>query len=218
MNAATSKNRPDQLKLLEYDKAESIINKYGIQKPEAAYVYSKEEATAFAQKGKIALKVISEKALHKSKSGVIAINLDATSAGKSYTALYSKAKRNNLSPFKILAQRMSEPGTEIIIGANTDEQFGKLILIGLGGVYVETFKDVSVRTCPINEYDATSMLRELRAYRIIAPEQRTERMLVSLLMRVSKMVASNEWIKELDLNPVIINKEGYSAVDIRIML
>ncbi len=215
-NAKTGEEKPAQL--LEYSKAASLAARYGISIPRAEYVRSKEDAERFASEKKIALKVISDKALHKSKSGVIEIGLDRSSAGKAYLSLNAKALKARLSPFKILAQEMAEPGTEIIIGANTDAQFGKLILLGLGGIYVEVFKDVSVRTCPINDYDAESMLRELKARSIIAPDKRSEKAVISLLRKVSEMVVANEWIRELDLNPVIMHKKGYSAVDVRIMV
>jgi Acyl-CoA synthetase (NDP forming) len=205
-------------RLLEYDKAASLMKRFGISIPRAEYINSKEGAERFAQDKRIALKVISDKALHKSQSGVIKLGLDSKSAGAAYLSLHAKAVNEKLSPFKILAQEMSEPGTEIIIGTNTDKQFGKLILLGLGGIYVEVFKDVSVRACPINDYDAESMLSELKSKSVIAPDSASEKRVISLLKKVSDMVVSNEWVMELDLNPVIMHKTGYSAVDVRIMV
>ncbi|MGC8888730.1 MAG: acetate--CoA ligase family protein, partial [Candidatus Micrarchaeia archaeon] len=164
--------------------------------------------------GKVALKAISEKALHKSKAGLVELNVNKENARERYTGLLKRAKQ--YAPFKILAQKMAEPGIEVIIGGREDQQFGKLILIGLGGVFVEAFKDFSLRVCPIKEYDALQMINELKSKNVITYNGKAERTIVSLLLKVSKMLEENE-IKELDLNPVIIREKGYDAVDLRII-
>ena len=125
-------------------------------------------------------------------------------------------KAQEFAPFKILAQVMAKKGIEIILGGNTDPQFGKLILIGLGGIYVETFKDAASRVCPISSYDAKEMLLQLKSHSVIAPTPEAEKRVVDLLLKASKMFFETK-INELDLNPVIINENGYEAVDIRMI-
>ena len=112
---------------------------------------------------------------------------------------------------------MAEAGVEIIIGGNTDPQFGKVLLVGLGGVYVEAFKDVQLRLCPITRADAIDMLSGLQSRNIVTYDGKAEEEMVSLLMKVSRMLSENKKIAELDLNPVIVRADSYEAVDIRIL-
>ncbi len=205
-------------KLLDYTSAASLMKRYRISIPRARHVKSADEAESFYNGKPIVLKVMSDKALHKSKSGMIKLNLGAKAEiSSAYSQLHAKAMREKLSPFKILAQDMSDNGTEIIIGGSTDAQFGKLILLGLGGIYVEAFRDFSMRVCPINEYDSYSMIDQLRSSNVVVPDTHAREMLSGVLMSVSKMLDDNPSIRELDLNPVILYKNGYSAVDVRIL-
>jgi succinyl-CoA synthetase beta subunit len=196
--------------------AKKLLERYGINSIESTYIEDLEGLERFIEKvgGKVALKAISEKALHKSKAGLVELNVNKENARERYTGLLKRAKQ--YAPFKILAQKMAEPGIEVIIGGREDQQFGKLILIGLGGVFVEAFKDFSLRVCPIKEYDALQMINELKSKNVITYNGKAERTIVSLLLKVSKMLEENE-IKELDLNPVIIREKGYDAVDLRII-
>ena len=201
--------------LLDYMEAYRILEKHGIRSIESSYVKSAKEAVDFSKDRSIVLKVISQKAVHKSKSGLVA--LDLNSREKITTAYVDLEKRaQEFAPFRILAQVMAKKGIEIIIGGNTDLQFGKLILIGLGGIYVETFKDVASRVCPISEYDARAMMMQLKSRSVIAPTPESEKRIVDLLLKASKMFLETK-ISELDLNPVIINEDGYEAVDIRMI-
>jgi len=204
--------------LLDYTAAYKIMKKYGINAAPADYVSSAQEAIKFAAGKPIVLKVISKKALHKSKSGVVRLGLSKPEEIKSaYISLKKRAGKLKLKPYKILAQRMSKGGIEVIVGGKTDHQFGKLVLIGLGGIYVEVFKDVALRLCPLRRYDAQAMIDQLKSKSIVAPNPATEKMLCNVLMKVSKML-QNENISELDLNPIIVNNNRYIAVDLRFIM
>ncbi len=120
------------------------------------------------------------------------------------------------APYKILAQKMAGSGIEVIIGGREDQQFGKLLLIGLGGIFVESFRDFAVRVCPITRYDAVEMIRQLKSKDIVTYNGKAENELTSMLMKVSRMIEENS-ISELDLNPVIVREDGYDVVDIRII-
>ena len=201
--------------LLDYMHACKLLEKYDIGVVDSRYVKSAKEAIDFSAGKKIVLKVISQNAIHKSRSGLVALDLcTAEEIKNAYGILVKKAKQ--FAPFDILAQRMADKGIEIIIGGNTDKQFGKLIMIGLGGIYVETFKDVATRLCPISRYDAGSMLLQLKSHKVIAPNSASERMIVGLLLKVSKLFMETD-IGELDLNPVIVHGNSYEAVDVRMI-
>lgn len=201
--------------LMDYNEAHRLLQKYGIKSAESRYVSSAKDAVSFSKGKPIVLKAISQKALHKSKSGLVALNLALDKEIiLSYNQLAKRAAK--FKPYKILAQQMVNQGTEIIIGGKIDPQFGKMVLLGLGGIYVETFKDFALRLCPITKYDAESMLRQLRSGKIIAPDAQTASRITELLLKTSKMFMENE-MTELDLNPVLIHDGTYDAVDLRII-
>lgn len=204
-------------KLIEYMQAKKLIEKYGIKTVKASYVSSAEDAVKFAKTNgaPIALKLISDKALHKTKSGVIKLNLtEPKQISNAYNQLIAKSRR--FKPFKILAQRMSPNGIEIIVGGRVDPQFGKLILLGLGGIYVEAFKDFTLRVCPLTMHDAEQMVTQLRSRAVIAPDTKHTAMLAQIVMKASKMFLENS-IEELDLNPIILHDGTYDAVDLRLI-
>ena len=202
--------------LLDYMQARKLLDKYKIKSVDSAYVNSAESAARFAKGKRIVLKLISEKAVHKSRAGLVKLDLDGE---KEIAVAYEDLIRRGrtLRPYKILAQKMADSGIEIIIGGNTDAQFGKVLLVGLGGAYVEAFKDVQLRLCPITKADATDMLSELQSRKIVTYDGKAEDEIVSLLMKVSKLLTENKKVSELDLNPVIVRQDSYEAVDIRIL-
>jgi acyl-CoA synthetase (NDP forming) len=115
-------------------------------------------------------------------------------------------------------QPMLEKGVEVIIGVFEDEQFGKAIMFGLGGVFVEIYKDVSFRILPITEKDAEEMIREVKGYRILDGYRGFKadvESLIRLIVRISE-IAERERIKEMDLNPVFVYEKGYAVADARI--
>lgn len=202
--------------LMDYMEAYALLNKYGIKALRASYVSSASEAIKFSNGKKIVMKLISDKALHKSKSGLVKLNLSSESEiASAYNALTKLGE--NLKPYKILVQEQVSNGTEIIVGGNTDVQFGKLILLGLGGIYVEVFKDVSIRVCPITEYDASEMISTLKSKQIMLQDPRNEKIVKGLLLKVSELLTKNPEVQELDLNPIILHDGTYDAVDLRLM-
>jgi succinyl-CoA synthetase beta subunit len=161
------------------------------------------------------LKAVSGKALHKSKSGLVIAGLsNAEEITAAFKALERKAAA--YKPYRILAQKMVKGGVEIIIGGNEDPQFGKMILLGLGGIYVEAFRDFALRVCPINLDEAVSMVRQLRSKMVIAPGPSDEKMVAELVLKAARMY-QNSNVKELDLNPLILHDGTYDAVDIRMI-
>ena len=202
--------------LLDYVKAKQLLEKYGIRSIDAEYVGNARDAVAFSGGEGIVLKLISDKALHKSKAGLVKLGLkEKSEITEAFSYLVKKGEK--LRPYKILAQKMSQGGVEVIIGGNTDKQFGKILLVGLGGGYVETFKDVELRLCPINKDDAREMLMDLKSSKIVTYDGAAAEMLASLLVKVSRLLMENTGVSELDLNPVIVRKNSYDVVDIRII-
>lgn len=202
--------------LVEYTEAQALLSKYGIGSIESRYVASAKDAIKFSKGERVVLKALSDKALHKSKAGLVKVDLATPEeVTRAFNEITRTAKQ--YAPYKILAQKMAKGGIEIIIGGVTDPQFGKLILLGLGGIYVEAFKDFALRTCPIKKYDAQSMIDQLKSKQIITFNGKNEEMIINLLLKASKFILDNQKVDQLDLNPVILHEKSYDVVDIRMM-
>lgn len=203
------------MSLEDYFVVNKLLEKHGIHGVRAKYVKSAAEAVSFAAGDDVVLKLISDKALHKSKAGLVKLGLRGSREIESaYADLVRKGA--SLKPYKIMVQEMAAPGVEIIIGGNTDAQFGKTILLGLGGIYVETFKDFALRVCPITKYDAECMVEQLRSKNVVTYNGKAKEKIVKLLLSASSMFCDTD-AKELDLNPVIVRENGYDVVDIRLL-
>ena len=201
--------------LVEYFEAERLLKRYGIRSIGSSYVDSAEEAADFAGGNGIVLKAISENALHKSKEGLVKTALvSEREIQNAYSELARKAARHK--PYKMLAQKMVKGGIEIIMGEKTDIQFGKLVLLGLGGIYVEAFRDFALGICPISNDEAMDMIAQLRSKSIIAGDDTQRNLIANLLVKVSRMYSDSR-IKELDLNPIILHDGTYDAVDLRMI-
>ncbi|MGC8649024.1 MAG: acetate--CoA ligase family protein [Candidatus Micrarchaeia archaeon] len=200
---------------MDYDKAGLLLNSYGFKLIESKFTTSADEAISFADGREIILKAITLKATHKSKNGLIFPNLtNEEEIKRAYNLLVKRAQK--FKPFQILVQPMIKNGIEIIIGGNTDKQFGKMVVVGLGGIYVEVFKDFSARICPISGYDAQMMINELKSKNIIASNPHYENLVKEIIVKASKMFMENN-IQEFDLNPVILHDNTYDIVDLRML-
>jgi acyl-CoA synthetase (NDP forming) len=188
---------------------------------------TREEAQRAAMKmnGPVVLKIVSPQVLHKSDVGGVKINLQGAEAvGQGYDQLVSDVNRATAAAdiHGVLVVPMAQPGTELIIGMVRDAQFGPTIMFGMGGVFVELFKDVSFRIAPFDEEVALDMVKETKGYRVLqgirSEKQKDIASLVKLLVQVSQLAARYPQIKEIDLNPIRVYENGYSVLDARILL
>ena len=122
----------------------------------------------------------------------------------------------------VSVQKMARPGVEVIIGMSKDDQFGPVLMFGLGGILVEVLKDVSFRIVPLAKRDAAEMVREIKGYPLLEGYRGQEAVDISyleeLLLKVSDFVEQNPEVKELDLNPIFAYSDGAVAVDARVIL
>jgi acyl-CoA synthetase (NDP forming) len=173
----------------------------------------------------VVLKVVSPQVIHKSDVGGVKINLQGREAvGQGYDQLVNDVKRATVAAdiHGVLVVPMAEPGSEGIIGMVRDAQFGPTIMFGMGGVFVELFKDVSFRIAPFDEEVALDMIKETKAYRVLqgvrGEKQKDIESLAELLVQVSQLTARYPQIKEVDLNPIRVYEKGHSILDARILL
>ena len=199
-----------------------LLSKYGISYPASEMSASPSGAAeAAARIGfPVAMKAVSPQVTHKSDRGGVILGVgSAAEAEKAYHLLMERYRGVKVEG--VLVQRMAGKGAvELIVGGKRDAQFGQLIMLGLGGIFVEVFRDVSFRVCPITREDAEEMVRELRAYPIIAGARGrnpvNQRALVDTMLRVSKLL-EREGPSEFDINPLMADEKGCLAVDMRIL-
>ncbi len=152
--------------------SKEIIKSAGIPVVEAKLARTKAEAVSLSKKMgfPVVLKIVSPDVVHKSDSGGVRLGLaNATQVGKAYSEIlsaikkhYPKAKIEGIS-----VQKMAHPGVEVIIGMTKDEQFGPVLMFGLGGILVEVLKDVSFRIVPLTKRDASQMIKEIKGYPLL---------------------------------------------------
>jgi len=175
--------------------------------------------------GKVVLKIASPDILHKSDAKGVELNLSGKDqVKKAFREIIKNAKtyKADARIEGVLVSPMVGKGIEVIIGTKIDDQFGPVIMYGLGGVMVEILKDVSFRVLPISRRSAQRMIAETKSHPILegvrGDKPYDKKALVNLLLVCSEIIEAYPQIQEMDLNPVIIHHEGLSIVDARILL
>ncbi len=173
----------------------------------------------------LVMKVVSPQIIHKSDVGGVKLNLKNRSEVEEAYDQLTRNIKNKVNRAKIegvLIRPFAASGEEVIIGVTHDPQFGPTVMFGLGGIFVEVFKDVSFRVAPFTEKEALEMIKETRAYEILQGARGRKgydiNSLTDLLVRIGDIATINPDIKELDLNPVLVHKEGYSILDARLSI
>ena len=206
-----------------------ILDDYGIAPVRSVVGKDLEEVQTKAAEIEypVAIKVISDQITHKSDVGGVQINLRNPSALKAaYNEMMDQISEAypNAKIDGVLVQPMVMGGHELILGGRQDPQFGPVVVVGFGGVFVEIFDETSVRIAPISKPMAEEMLNSLRGIQILkgargnAPSDISA--LVDALLRVSQLLIDFPEIKELDINPlrVLPKGQGCRALDARMIL
>ena len=165
----------------------------------------------------VAMKIISKEIEHKTDVGGVKVDIKSEKALK----VAYEEMMHNTGKFRVdgvLVQKMARKGVELIIGGKKDPQFGHMIVIGLGGIYVEIFKDVSARICPVETKDVEEMISELKSHPIIDGARGSRPLnkpaIEELVLKTCRFMMKND-IKEMDLNPVVCDDKGCDLVDVR---
>ncbi len=214
--------------VLTEDESKSILREIGIPFPEYEIVGSAEEAAEAAERlgYPAVLKIISPDIIHKSDYGGVILNLDnKREVIEAYNKILGNISRkvSNAKIHGVMVYKMAPRGiAELLIGVSYDEQFGHVLAVGLGGVFVELLKDVSIRLIPISKLEAEDMLKELKSYPILTGYRGSVKADIDsvkqTLIKISDLIVETPEILELDLNPVIVYEKGLTVVDARIIL
>jgi len=173
----------------------------------------------------LAVKLISRDASHKSDVGGVVVNIrNKKQLSETLAGMKNKINKMKHPPVidGYLIQEMAPAGIECFVGGRRDPAFGPVIVVGLGGIFVEIFKDTSIRLAPVTKNEATAMLQALKAYPLLAGARGKGpadcQALTNVVCRVSALLAACPVITEIDLNPVIVHPQGQgvSIVDARV--
>jgi acetyltransferase len=218
---------PDGPGVLTADRALGLCQAYGI--PAAAWETAEDPAGA-ARAAKrlgypVALKILSSEVTHKSEVGGVALGLaNGPAVEREAQAILERLREAvpDSGPVSLMVQRMAPTGVEVILGGKRDHSFGPVVMFGLGGVYVEVYDDVAFRVAPLSRCDAEEMIEEVRGKRRLegirgrAPVDREA--LIEAILSVSRLLAENPQVAEVDINPLIALEHGVLAVDARAVI
>ncbi len=210
--------------------ARQILTAYGLQIPQSEIADTPEQAIDLARKigYPVVLKIASPDILHKTDVGGVKVGLNSPEDVRdAFELMTYRAQRYvpRAHLWGCLVQEMvPEGGQEVLVGMNRDPQFGPLITFGLGGIYVETLKDVTFRVAPFSIQEAEEMLNEIRAHALLdgvrGQPPLDKAAIIDAIMRVAQLVQDFPEIVELDISPLVVYPEGQGAIaiDMRLVL
>lgn len=206
-----------------------ILSAYGFQFLKSEVVKSKEEAEVAAKNfsQSVAMKIVSPDITHKSDAGGVILNIAPDEAGKQYELLMKQVRKHAPEARlegALMVEMAPAGGREIILGMKQEPGLGALLMAGLGGIFVETFKDVAFRFSPLTEEDAREMIGELKSLPLLEGARGQDGIdmstLIAAIGRLSLLVTDFPEIEELDINPLLAfkNPADFRVLDARIRL
>ena len=202
--------------LTEYE-AKRKLGAWGVPVGEERVFRSAEELSGAAEELSfpLAMKISSPDILHKTDCGGVRLGVsNLEEARLAFTQILEHCRENCPGALLdgVLVGPMAEKGLELILGVKRDSQFGPLLLVGLGGVFVEVFHDVALAPCPICREEAEDLLQSLRGSVLLRGYRgepiRDSGAAAELMVRVSRYAVEHPELQELDLNPVFVYPEG----------
>jgi acyl-CoA synthetase (NDP forming) len=200
-----------------------LLQSKGIGLPKQKMANSAGDAAALAKEigFPVALKLIAADIVHKTESGAVVLGLKSEAEVRAEgEKLLAKVPEDR---GQLLIQEMVQ-GTEVLIGARTDPQYGPFLMVGLGGIFVEVLKDVSIRLLPVDDKEARAMLKELRGYKVLEGVRgqgpRDIDALVKAMVGLSEIFAAHRnTLSDIEINPIMVRAQGQgvAAVDVRLV-
>lgn len=214
---------------LDERSGKALLAAYGIAVPRGVVVSGAGDVGASLDglKPPYVVKVVSPDILHKSDVGGVRVGLQsADDVSNAITTMMQQPVIANSRIDGFLVEEMAPPGQEMVIGGLRDPDFGPLVMVGLGGIFVEVLADVAFRICPITPLDAEEMLGELKGAALLegargrAPISKPA--IVEALLQIGGenglLMKHAAEIREADVNPFIVSEQGGVAVDARFLI
>ena len=171
----------------------------------------------------VVIKIDSPDIIHKSDAGMVVTDINnKRELEEAYEKIMNNVKAKSPVPhINGVMVSGAASGVEVIVGAKKDRQFGPVVLCGIGGVFVEVLKDISLRVAPIDRNTALEMINELKGKRLLegvrGMEEVNKKKIADLIVKVSVMIDKETTINEMDFNPVIANNKTAKVADMRIL-
>lgn len=213
--------------LLSEEKTEALFKLYDLPLPLQKLATNAEEAALMAEQigFPVIMKISSPEILHKTDVGGVRANLTSREAViKAFADIVANAKKHMPSATikGVLVQQFLPVGNEFIVGSVRDSSFGPTVLVGLGGIYTELFRDSTLRIAPVEERMAYEMLESLKSWKLLlglrGKAQSDIDALAGTIVKISQMVTECQQIAELDLNPVLVSEKGVVVADAKVVL
>ena len=205
------------MKILLGKDAEKLLKGLPLTK---SILIKKESELSKIKKFPAVMKLVSPQAVHKTEIGGVKTVNDFKEAQETFNNFVKLAKSKKMKLTGVIVQEYVK-GREFIIGIKNDPTFGHVVMFGAGGVFVESLKDVTFRSCPITGNDADSMISDLKNQWLITGTRGQKpvnsRLLKRILVKVSNIPKKHKSIEELDINPLIANEKDAKIVDVRIV-
>jgi acetate---CoA ligase (ADP-forming) subunit beta len=210
---------------LLYTESKELLELWGVPTASCKVARNKEEAVRAARSigFPVVMKVFSPDVIHKTDAGGVLNDLrrrgDVINAFESIVNNMEKV-RPPIRMEGVVIEKMCS-GVEVMVGVTRDPQFGHVILFGMGGIFVELFKDTSFRVIPIESLDAREMIEEVKGFALLEEYRGMKGNIESLrdlLLKVSELTAQYPQIIEMDMNPVFSSPLGSIVADIRILI
>jgi acyl-CoA synthetase (NDP forming) len=203
---------------LAENEVKDLMKSFGIQTTIYNVVDKIEDLNKLKIKYPVALKVCSNKILHKTDVGGVKLNINSYEELEENFRIFKTKFPNE----KLLIDQMEEKSIEVIIGLVQDPTFGLSIMAGVGGIYTELYEDVSFRVIPIDRYDAEEMIEEIKGKKLLEGFRNikaNKKLVIDLLLKVSKIGDElADHIDQMDLNPVFIYEDKICVVDAKLIL
>jgi acetyltransferase len=198
-----------------------LLERHGIALPKQAMAGTAADAAAKAKEVgfPVAINLIAAEVVHKTESGAVVLGVKNAEEAQ---AEGQKLLTKTLGRGHLLIQEMVH-GIEVLIGARTDPQYGPFLMVGLGGIFVEVLKDVSIRLLPVDEREAREMLKELRGYKVLegvrGQKPRDVDALVKAMVGLSEIFAGHRnHLSDMEINPMMVREQGRGAVAVDVRL
>jgi acyl-CoA synthetase (NDP forming) len=203
---------------LAENEVKDLMKIYGIRTTNYKVINKESDLKNLGLKFPVALKVCSSKILHKTDVGGVKLGIkDIDELKKIFKVFKKKFPDENL-----LVDQMEETGVEIIVGLVQDPTFGLSIMVGIGGIYTELYKDVTFRVVPIERVDAEEMVEEIKGKKLLEGFRNipaNKELVIDLITKVSKIGEElMDNIDQMDLNPVFVYKNDICVIDAKLIL
>jgi Acyl-CoA synthetase (NDP forming) len=190
-----------------------LLEAYGLRTAKWSVVSTVSEASSAAERigFPVVMKISTDSPTHKTELGGVRVNVQPGDVTRVFAELTKISGR-------VLVQEQL-PGVEVFLGGIDDPVFGKAVVVGLGGIYVEVFRSVSYGLCPVEYGEAERMVRSSKVEALLKARNRNYSVdaVIDSIVKISKLMVDLD-VEQLDINPLIVNQNGAYAVDVRIVL